>query len=396
MKILVLGAGRVGSAIARDLAREDDFFVTVTDAAPEALRQFDADDAIATRRVDVTDDYELAEAVGDQELVIGAVPGHLGFATLEALIALGKDVVDISFCAEDPLQLDAAARDKGVTVAVDCGIAPGCGNLILGQMTTRLDRVERFECYVGGLPAVRTWPYEYKAVFSPIDVIEEYTRPSRYRRRGEEVVMPALSELELIDLPGVGTVEAFNTDGLRTLLRTVDVPDMKEKTLRYPGHAERMRMLRDSGFFSEEPIPVPTADGDRAAVRPIDLTARLLFPAWHLAEGEEDLTVMRVIVAGSEEGRAVRYQFDLLDHFDRATNTTSMARTTGYTCSGVARAVAEGLFRRPGVHPPETIGQDSASFERIFDHLASRGVVFERSRTFQEDRNEPDLATKES
>ena len=184
---------------------------------------------------------------------MGAVPGFMGFATMEAVLEAGKPMVDISFFEEDPFRLDALAKEKGLIAVMDAGVAPGCGNLILGDLERRLDTITRFECLVGGLPVVRTWPFEYKAGFSPADVLEEYTRPARYVDHGEVVVRPALSEPELVDFPGVGTLEAFNTDGLRTLLRTVAAPFMQEKTLRYPGHAEKMRLLRDTGLFGRSP-----------------------------------------------------------------------------------------------------------------------------------------------
>ncbi|MBN1933243.1 MAG: saccharopine dehydrogenase, partial [Anaerolineae bacterium] len=227
----------------------------------------------------------------------------------------------------------------------------------------------RYLCYVGGLPQVRQWPYEYKAVFSPADVIEEYTRPARYVEHGEPVVRPALSDVELIDLPGVGTVEAFNTDGLRTLARTLDAPWMKEKTLRYPGHVNLMRALRESGFFSDEPLEI-----DGVAVRPLSLTSKLLFKQWKLAEGEADLTVMRVIVEGEKAGQSLRYTYDLLDRYDAATQTHSMARTTGYTCALVARQVIKGLFRQPGICPPEYVGRAPGCWADLLAGYAQRGI----------------------
>jgi saccharopine dehydrogenase-like NADP-dependent oxidoreductase len=227
---------------------------------------------------------------------------------------------------------------------------------------------------VGGLPEVRMQPYEYKAPFSPIDVIAEYTRPARFRRGGRDVTMPALSEVEPIDVDGVGTLEAFNTDGLRSLLR-LPVPDMVEKTMRYPGHADRMRMFRETGFFDEAPVRVGGAD-----VRPIDVTARLLFDAWQYLEGERDLTAMRVIVEGVERGSGVRYTYDLLDRHDDATGTSSMARTTGYTCTAAVRLVAGGRFLETGITPPERLGADPARFEFIFDDLAGHGVHYHRTR----------------
>jgi saccharopine dehydrogenase-like NADP-dependent oxidoreductase len=208
-------------------------------------------------------------------------------------------------------------------------------------------------------------------VFSPIDVIAEYTRPARLVEQGRIVTREALSERELLDFPGVGTLEAFNTDGLRTLLKTSKVPNMVEKTLRFPGHAELMLILRETGFFSRQPVNVKGHD-----VRPIDLTTSLLFPAWQLAEGEQDLTVMRVEIEGSLAGVRRRRRFELLDRFDQATGTTSMARTTGYTCTAAVRAIASGLYAAEGISPPELLGRTPGGFELVMEHLAARGVRF--------------------
>ena len=376
MKVIVLGAGRVGSAMVRDLAAGGEFELTVADLSHSALDALDDLTGVRRLRADLSDPTEVARLASDADLVVGAVPGHMGFATAKTVIESGRNLVDISFFEEDPFLLDDLAREKGVTVAVDCGIAPGCGNIILGYLETVLDRVERFECLVGGLPAVRTWPFEYKAVFSPSDVIEEYTRPARYVAHGEVVTLPALSEPELLDFPGVGTLEAFNTDGLRTLLHTVPAPFKKEKTLRYPGHIDKMRVMRETGLFSKEPVEV-----GGAKVRPLDLTSKLLFPLWKLHEEEEDFTVMRVSVEGYKSDRVVRYVYDLLDRYDAETGTTSMARTTGYTCTAVTRLVARGLYERPGISPPEFIGREERCYLFVMQELAKRGVVFRESVT---------------
>jgi len=372
MKVIVLGAGRVGQAIARDLAAAGRFELTVADVSEAALARLADLPALTTERADLGRAGELARLVEGQDLAVGAVPGPMGFATLGRVIEAGVDVVDISFFEEDPWPLDAVARERGVTAVVDCGVAPGCSNLILGRALASWERVDAFRCYVGGLPVARHWPFQYKAGFSPIDVIAEYTRPARLVVGGEVVVRPALTEVEALDFAGVGTLEAFLTDGLRTLLETAKVPEMVEKTLRYPGHCEQMAMLRDAGFFGAEPITV-----GKAAVRPVDLTAELLIPAWHMAEGDEDLTVMRVEVEGVVDGEPVLRRWSLHDRFDRASATTSMARTTGYTCTAMVRAIADGLFRRPGLAPPELVGRDAACYESIFEHLAARDIRFE-------------------
>ena len=243
-------------------------------------------------------------------------------------------------------------------------------NIILGYHNEKMS-VERFECYVGGLPVVRTLPYEYKAPFSPIDVIAEYTRPARIMENGELVVRPALSEVELVEFEGIGTLEAFNTDGLRTLLKTMPVPNMKEKTMRYPGHARHMNALRDTGFFNESPIEL-----NGTSVRPIDVTSKLLFPKWKLAKDEEEFTVMRVLIEGKENDKDKKYSYSLFDRFERDSGTSSMARTTGYTCTAVARLVLENQFTMKGICPPEYIGAAEGCFELIMQHFEKRNIDY--------------------
>ena len=380
-KVVVLGAGRVGAAMARDLARDAALEVTAADASPDALGRLretgDRDGTpIHTLPLDLADPASLARAVSGRDLVIGAVPGPMGFATLRAVLEHDVDVVDISFFEEDAFELDALARERGRVAVVDAGVAPGLSNLILGHHEARLAETTRFECVVGGIPAEPEAPWEYRAPFSPIDVIAEYTRPARLRRGGEDITLPALSEVETVELPGVGRLEAFNTDGLRSLLRTSRAPDLVEKTLRWPGHADRVRVLRDSGFFDETPIDV-----DGQAVAPLALSSRLLFDAWRYRPGEEDLTVMRVVVEGRDEGGHIRHSYHLHDRYDAATDTSSMARTTGYTATGLARLVLDGTFREPGISPPERVGQTPGALAAVLDHLRERGVIVRHDET---------------
>jgi lysine 6-dehydrogenase len=374
MNIVILGAGRVGGAMAADLAKDASFHVVVADRDERRLDALRAAYRVSGERIDLSLASTVRRAVARADIVISAVPGFLGFRTLEAILESGKNVVDIAFFPEDPFALDELARAKKVTALIDCGVAPGMSNLLVGHVAAGLQRTDRVRIYVGGLPSVRQWPYEYKAGFSPIDVIEEYTRPARLVRGGKVEVCPALSELELIDFPDLGTLEAFVTDGLRTLARTIDAPDMIEKTMRYPGHAERMRMLRETGFFSEIPVDI-----DGASVRPIDVATRLLFPMWQMGEGDEDITIMRIVVEGLGPKGGVRVTYDLVDRYDRATGTTAMARTTGYTATTAVRMLAAGLFSKPGVIPPERLGQDAACTEFILAGLLERGIVYRKS-----------------
>jgi saccharopine dehydrogenase-like NADP-dependent oxidoreductase len=252
-------------------------------------------------------------------------------------------------------------------------------NMILGRHAARME-VRRFACYVGGLPFRREFPFEYKAPFSPADVIEEYLRPARYIENGHLVVKPALSDVENMDFEEIGTLEAFNSDGLRSLLTTVAVPHMIEKTLRYPGHVRHILALRESGFFGTEAIDV---GGQK--VRPLDATSAVLFRHWQLHEEDDEFTVMRIVIEGREGGRDVQVQYDLFDRRDRATGFSSMARTTGFPATAVARLILSGRFSRRGISPPETVGADEAAFRSVMDELAARNVVY-RSKRLESDK----------
>jgi len=370
MNVLVLGGGLVGTAIARDMQLDERFLVTVADHSAEALQRC-SNFGLHVVQADVSDDATLAALLERTDLVLGALPGNMGFRVLRQAILAGKTVVDISFFPEDPFELDELAKQHNVTAVVDCGLAPGLSNLLLGRMNAELNHVESFLCLVGGLPVTRRKPYEYAAVFSPADVIEEYTRPARYVENGNMIVRPALSDVEEVELPVIGTLEAFNTDGLRTPMATIAAPNMKEKTLRYPGHATLMRMLRDTGFFGKQALDI-----NGVAVAPMDVTARLLFPAWELPSNEHDLSVMRVVVEGSRDASVERHIFELLDYYDTVTECTSMARTTGYTCSVTARLLADDLYTRPGITPPEYLGADPQVYDALMEGLRQRGIAF--------------------
>jgi len=377
MKIIVLGAGRVGSAMAIDLALDKRFEVRVADRDARQLGRLEQSHGIRGEGVDFSLPSTAARAIADADLVVSAVPGFLGFQTLRTIIEAGKNVVDIAFFPEDPFELDDLAKSKGVTAIVDCGVAPGMSNMLVGHASSRLDKTESVAIYVGGLPANREGLFEYRAVFSPVDVIEEYTRPSRIVVDGQIVIREALSEIEVLHFPEVGDLEAFNTDGLRTLAQTIDAPNMVEKTLRYPGHAEKVKLLRDMGLFESREVLLP----DGTSVCPIDLTTALLFPLWEMQEGERDLTVMRIQVCGTKDNAACCITYDLLDRFNDITGTTSMARTTGYAATMAVRMLQQNLFSAPGVYPPEFIGRDPACVDFILSGLKDRGIEYCESIT---------------
>lgn len=366
--IAVLGAGMVGRAIAIDLART--YAVTCFDISRnrlESIRQEQPE--LRIQVADLSDYAAYPILLEGFDLVVTAVPGFLGYRTLEGVIKAGKNAVDISFFPEDALQLDALAKEKGLTVITDCGVAPGMSNFIIGYHNKQM-KISSVECYVGGLPAKRALPWQYKAPFSPVDVIQEYIRPARLVENGRIVTKPALSDREMIDFGEAGSLEAFNTDGLRSLLFTMShIPDMKEKTLRYPGHIDLIIALQQSGFFETEPVII-----EGCPISPLEFTSRMLIDQWKLDPDEEEFTVMRVTLYG--ESNTVEY--NLLDRFDLPTRTSSMARTTGYTCNAAANLVLQGLFDQKGVFPPELVGNDVKCFEFVLKYLHERKVFWNK------------------
>ena len=359
--IIVLGAGLVGGVMAKDLSKNHK--VTTVDISQSNLDKLIG---IKTICADISNSNLLKDLIKDYDLVVGAVPGFMGYKMMKDVIESGKNIVDISFYPEDPFGLDKLAKDHGVVAVMDCGVAPGMGNIIFGHHDISM-KITDYECLVGGLPEKREWPYEYQAVFSPIDVIEEYIRPARFVKNSQIVTRQALSDTETINFDEIGSLESWNSDGLRTLIQTMNhVPNMIEKTLRYPGCVEYLRVLRDSGFFSYNEIEV-----DGKMIRPIDVTSKLLFPIWKMKDGDKDFTIMRIIIKGYEDNAEVSYQYNLLDRFQDG--TISMARTTGFTCTAVANLVINGDYKRLGISPPEYLGEH---FNFVRNYLSERGVIY--------------------
>src|SRR5258705_1767168 len=373
MTIAVLGAGMVGRAIALDLAQNHD--VTCFDLSKNNLEELNNQNAgVKIAAADFLQYDEYADWLDAFNIVVTAVPGYMGFKTLEAVINAGKNVVDISFFPEDALLLDKLAKQKDVTAMTDCGVAPGFSNFIIGHHKEEM-KIDSFECYVGGLPKERKPPFQYKAPFSPVDVIQEYVRPARLMENGSVVTKPALSDREIISFEEVGELEAFNTDGLRSLVYTMKhIPDMKEKTLRYPGHIDLIIALQQAGFFETTPIRIEEVD-----ISPLDFTSKLLVNQWKLEPEEEEFTVMKVIVKGEKNGKRKTIEYNLLDRYDPVAKVSSMARTTGYTCTAAVNLLAKNLFNEKGIFPPELVGKYKNCFDFIINYLKERNVNWKMS-----------------
>lgn len=368
-----MGCGNIGSVVARDFS---EYMSSVEVVLADKIRER-AEAAASSIKggipavVDVTNFRELVGVLKDFDLVVGALPGDYGFQVLKAAVDAGVNIVDVSFMPENPIELKLAAEKAGVTIVPDCGVAPGLSNLLLGHAVSKLDKIQKAHIMVGGLPELEVPPLGYSITWSAEGLIDEYVRSPRIVEGGSVIEVPPLSGLEEVEFIGLGTLEAFYTDGLRTLLSTIPkVESMWEKTLRYPGHVKKIKLLMDLGFFDEELVTI----GD-TKVSPRFMTAKLLERSLKLEL--DDILIMTIDVAGESQGDDLNLRYSLLEKFDKFRNVTAMARTTAYTASIVGQKLLKGVIEEKGVVPPEKLGMSEKVFEEIISELKIRDVIIE-------------------
>jgi len=285
----------------------------------------------------------LPELVSGFDVVINCLPGRIGHAIRPSLLSIeGLSVADLAFTAEDPMEYDQLAKDHGSRLIYDVGIAPGLSNALLMDAQCRMGKLSSAKIWVGGNPQKPDEEWSYMAPFSPSDVIEEYTRPARIRRNGKNITEPALSDRHPISVPGYGDMEAFLTDGVRSLLDTIDSEELLEYTVRWPGHIDRYL----SGNDSEEE----------------------LIEAWEFDSDRPEFTWLSVEI--SNEGGSEKW--DIID--EGLDGWSSMARTTGLVTVEVAEMLADGSISQSGVMPPEYLGRDSALLHRLVNAMQKEGV----------------------
>ncbi len=373
MRVLVLGYGNIGSVLARDLADS----MSSTEIVISGRHESKTEEAAASLhsenvtgiRLDADDHHSLVDTMEKFDLAVGTLPGEIGYRSAKAAIEAQVNMVDVSYMPENPLTLNDNAFKAGVTVIPDCGVAPGLSNLLVGHAISQLDEINNIEIMVGGLPEEPVPPLGYTLTWSVRDLIEEYTREVKIVEDGEVVEVEALTGLEEIEFPGVGKLEAFYTDGLRTLLHTVKgVRTMGEKTLRYPGHVEKVKLLKSLGFFNDQPIEVGNIN-----LPPREVTIQLLEKRLKRPE-IEDILAMKVEVRGTVEGSERRYGYRLLDRYDPNCGETAMARTTAYPASILAQLILQEVIDERGVIPLEALGTREIIFNRILAELKKRRV----------------------
>ncbi len=333
----VLGGGLVGRFVACIL-HERGHDVRVVDS--ESITQLPSGIEVIQSLVDAEN---LLSFVGGVDVTINCLPGRIGHSIRPHLVSIeGMRIADLAFTAEDPIFLDRLAKENNASMVYDVGIAPGLSNALLKAAECEMGTLDSGKIWVGGNPQEPDGEWSYMAPFSPSDVIEEYTRPARIRRNGQNIIEPALSERHMISVPGYGSMEAFLTDGVRSLLDTIDSQELLEYTVRWPGHIDRYL----SGDDSEED----------------------LIEAWRFDSDRPEFTWLSVSVAKGEDTR----KWDVID--EGLDGWSSMARTTGLVTVEVAEMLADGTISDNGVMPPERLGQDSSLLNRLVKSMQGAGV----------------------
>ncbi|KPK95942.1 hypothetical protein AMJ80_02810 [bacterium SM23_31] len=358
-KYAVLGAGLMGSIMPKDIFEYEPrvLGVTLIDNNESALRDVyneTGNDRLEIRKLDLNDTAAAVSLLRGHDAAISALPHELGLSALEAAVGAKVSVVDlVGVEPEKRMALHKKAEDAGIVIIPGCGVAPGISNMCVGRGVELLDETQKAVIYVGGIPKKKEPPLNYQTVYTLGSVFKAYVRKARIIQDGKEAEVEPLSGLEHVDFnEPIGRLEAFYTDGLASLILTMKGKIshfLAEKTLRYPGHTEKIKFLKACGMLDEEPETV-----NSYKVKPVDFLIKRLSPLLKLSP-EGDFLIMRIIVEGTKNGKQQTHTFELIDEYDPATRYTSMARTTSFPALCVARMITGGIIKQKGVRFPEQI-----------------------------------------
>jgi lysine 6-dehydrogenase len=380
MRILVLGAGLQGSACAFDLLQNADVEqVRLADLRvqhlPHFLAPYSGTRLIATP-LDAHDHAAVCALMRESDAVACALPYYFNLEMTKLAVECGAHYCDLggnTGIVNAQRELHAAAQAAGLSVMPDCGLAPGMVNVLAQRGIDQLDSVSSVRMFVGGLPQHPEPPLNYQIVYSIEGMLDYYTTMSWVLRGGRRAQVDALTEVEDVSFPDPpGTLEAFHTaGGLSTMAERYEgrIPVMEYKTLRYPGHAQVMRAIRDLGLLDQTPVEV---NGARVTPRSVFIAAA----GPHLRKpGGQDLVVLRVVVTGERQGRETQLRMDLVDYYDEKHDISAMMRTTGYSLAITALMQARGVITMTGVHTSD----ECVPAEKFLAELRSRGIVVRES-----------------
>jgi lysine 6-dehydrogenase len=361
MRVLVLGAGRMGLGAAYDLAHNSEGVELVTVADADETRARAVADTLRSGRVrparlDVEDRARVVEQMRGHDAAISCVTYFHNLSLARAAVEARTNFCDLggnNTVVDAELALDAEARAAGINVIPDCGLAPGMVSVLAAHGAARFSRLDELHIRVGGLPLEPRPPLGYQIVFSVEGLINEYVERARVIRNGELLEVESMTELESLDFPEpFGRMEAFQTSGGTSTLPETFLGKVREldyKTIRYPGHCERFRLLIDLGLCGSDAVDV-----GGARVPPRRLLGELLYR--HLPADGPDVVLIRLEFVGElsgEAARSARLRYDIIDRFDAHTGLSAMQRTTAFPASVIAQMMARGATTQKGAVPQE-------------------------------------------
>jgi lysine 6-dehydrogenase len=381
VKILVLGSGLIGPAAAFNSMSDPevsqvtlcDLNQTALDQAAEKLARLPGSEKVTTVALDLRDEAAAIELMRGYDAIVGALPGLVTALGIRPAIKAGTPLVDLTRPSpEETAELKALAEETGSLVILSCGLEPGLTEIMTRHLADRLDRVDEVHIKCGGIPAEPAPPLGYKIVFGGRRLpLREFD--ARIVEDGQLKPIPRYSGVEQLDFPGVGAVEAWHEGFMPWLLELPKLKNLRlgtQKTIRWPGYAAKVTLLKEMGLLSLEPVEV-----DGVQVRPKHVLDAVMYPKVKLEEGEREVTLFKVEVSGQKDGQARRYTTQMVDWYDEKTGMTSMARTTAYTGAIMARMIARGDVSAAGIYPPEQLVAGPA-FERMVTELAAAGITF--------------------
>lgn len=340
MKILVLGGcGRMGSVVAADLSKT--YEVVVADTNPKADLVMDGGGY-----------NSIIKMLGGFDLIVGALPSAFGHDAMLAAIDSGINYVDLSFTSFDVSRLNDLAVKNNITVFHDCGVAPGLSHLVAGRAIE--NGADDVTIYVGGIAKEQS--DDYVITWSVDDLYEEYIRPARVVLNGRIEEFPALSGVERFIIPtenlSISSLEAFYTDGLRSLLsKRFKVKNIVEKTMRWPGHTDKIKPLLGNEFSTKM----------KEMYR----------------ESNDDMLIMAIDASRFQSTKQRRFFIVYGDE-----QMSAMARTTALACSAFAQLMASGKYKTTGVIAPEDIAENDEAYKFILDRMSDNNVEFNEKYPF--------------
>lgn len=380
MKVGVLGSGLMGKEAARDLVLSEN--VAVVGLADVDFNRAKAvcagleNQKITAFEVDANNDEQLRSFMERFDVIINALFYSFNKVVAEIAIEIGVHAVDlgghIGNITNEILTLSEKAKERGVTIIPDLGVAPGMINILSGYGNSKLDSLTALSLYVGGIPLRPDNSLQYNQVFSMEGVFDHYTDSSFIIRDGKLKEIESLSEVEPIYFERFGPLEAFHTSGgTSTLIKSfANIETLHYKTIRYPGHAEKFKLLVDLNLTRRD----YKVDVNGVKVNPREVFLQVLNPLVAL-EDKEDVVLLRVIVSGKKRGKPKAYSYEMQLYKDVSNNITAMARATASTISIVAQLIGEGTITKRGVWPPELIVPGDVYIEQ----LKQRNIVIKES-----------------